>query len=512
MSDLVRLLRLDAAHSGVPQRRRMYRHRRIIDEPLVVVPFSMTSESSSIWAVAVGTARDRCEVFVCPDPRIPALHARTFHRFLTAVRAYVEQHLRLDVVPTSRGEDRHLARSLPQFIFPNRSAAALILTAVPDRFRRFRWQHSHLEDSPDREDLGWLREGAMLLERIGVLGDVAASTLVVSLVDAVREVWVTGLSSAEESHLGMQAVWSGTGDRRAAWDAEIRVQPGPGLNPLLDTWANDEIIAKIGLPDGGVNPDWVTAVEAGPETARTEALFNAVLFGDPPGRRPLGAIVHPDGFSGVWGLMWDQIDALRQVHEAPSVVDRVDGERWSFASSVIGPLSDGTMSPIRGLWRTSRLASAAGDRAQFDEARQAIEDPLAQADLVCDGKAVAGEVTAVFGELRTRGTDVSRVILRCAVAPRVPPGAVLWWTQFPRQSWKATVDRIAGTDDGGAVVELLFETSRRKGTPDPMSLIGGFAVFTPFSLADGKGRVSGRSDLSPWMLTDSGIVGPSTET
>ncbi|MEV6338719.1 hypothetical protein AB0M12_28855 [Nocardia vinacea] len=463
MSRVSALARLEAmdAKRAVPITK--FRHRRLSQRPLVVVPLSMAGEAGAPLAAIVGEARQAPTLLVVGQPR------DRVQRFVFAadlgrkVMGHIDS-CRIDRsdIPTKSGEARSFYTDAPQILVPNRGGIKFL--ADLGRACRFR------ETTGDYPVPEGVPEFGRWLTFLADSAEQAGTSMLMAATDLLAEHWATGQSGLEDQNLAALMAWiappAGTSVEQALLDAEnpmLCPPAGPATDPEFD---NTYLYPAIRAADAAR----ALGDEAGMAAAQTEL------------RELINEQIKP-----TWRMMWEAISLLRGVPEASRTGGRFasDCARFTGFSDAQDdpdarpqPTRDGAVAAAR---RLARLERALADY----EADTALDDPFVLADRRSIGEAFAGEVIdtepgRVVLSDKGRRTLRPLVSIRTLDPTRLADGTELISPHMPA-GHKATI--ISTVLDGPASV-VTVEVTAGMGTvktpkPEAVPDVGRWVAYLP---------------------------------
>jgi hypothetical protein len=403
MSLISTLARLEALERGQAGPLATVRHRRLSEQPLVLVPLTTAGEAGAPLGALVGTDRDAPRLLTVAQPRDRDLRFAFLGELAETVLPYLDGYAGI-VEPAERNEtdpetgkrvkvEVELCSDAPQLIVPSRPGIDFVrLLGRSMRFRRT------AEDDPETPYpapprvplLGrWLTHYA---ERARVPG----SSLLLALTDLLNRHWATGQSGLEDQHLGALLAWidppAGFRGAEAALRAELErdrhgqlVCPpaGPATDPAFD---NRLLAPAIDRYDSARQ-----ALAAAEDGRGADEQLARLGGAEQEIRELLAAVMRP-----TWDAVWHGLDLLRELPEGARVEDRWTRDRWSFtahrdrvrAGEPPQPRQDDAVTAAQ------KLASRETAQAQL-EAQEALDDPLVLAGRRLSGEAFLAEVTDV---------------------------------------------------------------------------------------------------------------------
>ncbi|MGW2509424.1 hypothetical protein ACWC0A_08330 [Streptomyces scopuliridis] len=485
MSLISTLARLEAVESGRAGPLATVRHRRISDEPLVLVPLTTAGEAGAPLGALVGTDRDAPRLLTVAQPRDRDLRFAFLGELAEAVLPHLDAYAEV-IEPAERNEtdpetgkrvkvEVELCVDAPQLIVPSRPGIDFVrLLGRSMRFRRT------AEDDPDTPYPAPPRVPLLgrWLTHYGERARVPGSSLLLAATDLLNRHWATGQSSLEDQHLGALLAWidppEGVSGAEAALRAELdrdrggqlRCPPaGPATDPAFD---NRLLAPAIEAYDRARQA--LAAAEDGPGAEEQLARLTAA---EREIRELLAGIMRP-----TWDAVWHGLDLLRALPEGERVADRWTRDRWSFtghrdrvrAGEPPQPRRDDAVTAAR------KLASRETAQAQL-EAQEALDDPLVFAGRRLSGEAFLSEVTEVvmaYSESK-RPSPRPLVTVRTDDRPHLEAGTKVFRSLDGKpqsaEFVRSTTDNAEGTDgsDGVLVLRLTDRMGRGK-EPAPGSV------------------------------------------
>ncbi|MET8778978.1 hypothetical protein ABZV58_28580 [Nocardia sp. NPDC004654] len=395
MSKVSALARLEALESMKALPITQFRHRRLSDKPLVVIPLVMAGEAGSPLAVMIGQTKRSPRLIIVGQPRNPDQRFVFAAELGDVVMDYINDHrLNRREIHSRSGESRSRFTGAPQVLVPNRGGIKALVDL--GRTCRFRKTTGDFPVSAVVPELGrWLTFLTDSAEQAG-------TSMLLALTDLLTEHWATGQSTLEDQNLASVMAWiappTGVSVEQALLDAENPViwpPAGPSTSPEFD---NQQLHSAI------------KGFDAARESGDT-AAFNAA-------QQELRDLIG-DQIKPTWRMMWDAIALLHGVPEAPSAAKRFDADCASFTdfsdyqetgAALPQRARDDAVGAARRLSRLERSIEAF-------EADMAFDDPFVLADRRSIGEAFAGTVEAVEPD-RVVTSDKNRPILRPLIAIR----------------------------------------------------------------------------------------------
>lgn len=403
MSLISTLARLEAVESGRARPLATVRHRRISDEPLVLVPLTTAGEAGAPLGALVGTDRDAPRLLTVAQPRDRDLRFAFLGELAEAVLPCLDAYA--DVVePAARNEtdpetgkrvkvEVELCVDAPQLIVPSRPGIDFVrLLGRSMRFRRT------AEDDPDTPYPAPPRVPLLgrWLTHYGERARVPGSSLLLATTDLLNRHWATGQSGLEDQHLGALLSWidppEGASGAEAALRAELDRDRGgqlrcPPAGPATDPAFDNRLLAPA-IDGYDRARQALSAAEDGPGAEEQLARLTAA---EREIRELLTGVMRP-----TWDAVWRGLDLLRALPEGERVADRWTRDRWSFTGHRDRVRAGEPPQPRRddAVTAAQKLASRETAQAQL-EAQEALDDPLVLAGRRLSGEAFLSEVTEV---------------------------------------------------------------------------------------------------------------------
>ncbi|PVE05487.1 hypothetical protein [Streptomyces scopuliridis] len=484
MSLISTLARLEAVESGRARPLATVRHRRISDEPLVLVPLTTAGEAGAPLGALVGTDRDAPRLLTVAQPRDRDLRFAFLGELAEAVLPYLDTYAEV-IEPAERNEtdpetgkrvkvEVELCVDAPQLIVPSRPGIDFVrLLGRSMRFRRT------AEDDPDTPYPAPPRVPLLgrWLTHYGERARVPGSSLLLAATDLLNRHWATGQSSLEDQHLGALLAWidppEGVSGAEAALRAELDRDRGgqlrcPPAGPATDPAFDNRLLAPA-IEGYDRARQALAAAEDGPGAEEQLARLSAA---ERDIRELLAGVMRP-----TWDAVWHGLDLLRALPEGERVADRWTRDRWSFtghrdrvrAGEPPQPRLDDAVTAAQ------KLASRETAQAQL-EAQEALDDPLVFAGRRLSGEAFLSEVTEVvmaYSESK-RPSPRPLVTVRTDDRPHLEAGTKVFRSldgkpqsaEFVRSSAEDADDNDA---DGVLVLRLTDRMGRGK-EPAPGSV------------------------------------------
>ncbi|MGW6235525.1 hypothetical protein [Streptomyces sp. NPDC055094] len=508
MSLINTLARLEAVESGRARPLATVRHRRISDEPLVLVPLTTAGEAGAPLGALVGTDRDAPRLLTVAQPRDRDLRFAFLGELAEAVLPYLDGYG--DVIePAERSEtdpetgkrvkvEAELCVDAPQLIVPSRPGIDFVrLLGRSMRFRRT------AEDDPDTPYPAPPRVPLLgrWLTHYGERARVPGSSLLLAATDLLNRHWATGQSSLEDQHLGALLAWidppEGASGAEAALRAELDRDRGgqlccPPAGPATDPAFDNRLLAPA-IEGYDRARQALAAAEDGPGAEEQLARLTAA---EREIRELLAGVMRP-----TWDAVWRGLDLLRALPEGARVTDRWTRDRWSFtghrdrvrAGEPPQPRRDDAVTAAR------KLASRETAQAQL-EAQEALDDPLVFAGRRLSGEAFLSEVTEVvmaYSESK-RPSPRPLVTVRTDDRPHLEAGTKVFRSLDGKpqsaECVRSSADGADGTD----------ETDGTDGTDGTDSADGVLVLRLTDRMGRGKepapGSVPEKGDRIAWTL------------
>lgn len=437
MTALDAMLTAQAFREGHAQRTSAFRHRHLVANPLVLVPWHLGAEPFTFAAVAYGTRREGFDLVLPGEPRDRRLLfpvtlelARWFNTLFEA--PWSER--------TSEGEGqwaREIAASAPQIWVPNDGA----ITVLGKLGRRLAYLPTEARpDGPPPADPVLVRFGRHL-QFLAAHAGWTGQQLVISATRLAADNWLTEQTVAERANLAAIDAWidpplgvHGFDAARAVEDLSVGPLPPP---------ATEDDVAKL--------IDAFNAARRAGDDASAERALLAQRH------------IYREHSTTAWELTWRVIEREKAWPEEPRFVSR----RWRFdieAYSAHMTWLEGPAGGRRRARQTVRQAIRSRDQAEQAKARalaeEAVSDPIRMIPYLLDHRAVEGDVVAYDGdhsEVKPGNKRASRVPLITLHSPRrclIPRGKDLWWTDEPDRV-RVVVDSVVAEPAGpGSVLTL----------------------------------------------------------
>lgn len=307
MSTLTALARVIAAERGTAQPVSTVRHVHISDRPLVFIPLALAGEANAPLAAMIGEDRQAPRLLVVPEPRDRDQRFAFAAELAAIVVAYVESYLSTEeAVGGTNGHDaRARYAGAPQLLVPN--PAGVAFTRLLGRSTRFRRTEGPYAVAAAVPVLGrWLTFFADRAEH-------PASSLMLSVTEALALHWATGQSQVEDLNLGAILGW---------------IDPPPGLTgPQAAVLAEDPVHCPPAGPvtdptfDNEVLDPRLLAIRTARATGDGRAMDRA--------KTALTAALDTQ-LAPTWTLMWRAVELLRALPPGNHVAARWNQDEDAF--------------------------------------------------------------------------------------------------------------------------------------------------------------------------------------
>jgi len=447
-------LQARAFRLGRALRTASFRHRRLVDDPLVLVLWQLGAEPFSAGAVAFGSSPAPPALSVAGEPRNRDL---AFAALLPMARWFnrrFEAHAARRGPAPPGGPPGLCALTAPQVLVAN--------AATAEHLGRLGRRLAYLAtDGPKPADPDLVRLGRHLLF-LWYHWAVPGQQLLVSLTDLLNGHWATPQSAFERQSL-------------AALDAYV--DPPPGTHGF-DAAARAE-------------RHTVGPVPSGEDDAQLDPLldrFNAGRAGSTAASivRPLLAPIEAHYHrltAPTWELLWRCRTRELRYREAASVERRWGEDRRAYTAHMDWMARSGlrrTRQTARQAARTLRDLEEAG---RLQEAEEACDDPFRMIPAILENKAIRGRVTAVDPEHRelagSRRVRRPLVTLDSREVCLMPVGKELFWTE-QSAGREFIVHSVCPSPAGGTRATLKLMTGSGKTT---LPTVGDVACFSVHSTA-----------------------------
>jgi hypothetical protein len=436
-----------AFRDGRAIRKALFRHRRLVDNPLAIVVWQLGAEPFSAAALGFGNRYDNLHLVVAGEPRNRDLAFSAMLKFAKWFNPLFEKpaSTREDVAQGNRAI--RIACTFPQVLVANDATVAML-----GRIGRRLAYLSVTGNQPAPPELVRLGQH---LQFISWHAGIPGQQLIVSLTELLNDHWVTPMSGLEKASLTALDAFidppNGKHGFHAAASREgLVVGPQPQgeddarLEPLMTDFSRRR--------NGKTDPSIVT-----PLLRKIEAHY-----------RPL--------VERTWTLLWRCRDREARVAEAPSVSRRVDLDRKEYTEHIDWTEQDGRRRTRQTSRQAAMLLRRLEEALSLLEAEEAGDDALRMVPYLLDGKAVLGVVVEVDADHSEMGPKqrVRRPLVTILSGDEclMPVGKELWWTRA--QKGRAFEVHKVTPYKGGSLVTLKLTTSSKV----PMPKIGETACFS----------------------------------
>lgn len=418
--------------NGRALRTAVFRHRRLLPRPLVIVLFQLGAEPFAAAAIGWGERQDRLTFRVAGEPRNRDLAFTLLLEFANWFNPRFEAPA-TDRETIDRGEYTfRRARSAPQLVVANAGTVKMLGRLG----RRLAYLPT---DGPRPADEALVRLGRHL-RFLANHSWVPGQQLLVSLTDLLNQHWMTAQSEVERQSLPALDAFLDPPDGVHGFEAAALVEDA-SVGPV-PTGDDDESLAPL--------------VERFNER-RSNRTDPAVVQ---PLLRPIADHYRPL-VQRAWDLLWQCRDREVTFTEAPSVERRWAEDRQAYTAHIDWMARGG----LRRTRQTSRQAATTLRRLEeaqrLLEAEEACDDSLRMVPYILQHKAVRGRVVGFDREHRELATK--RMVARPLVTLHspdpclVPLGKELWWSAQPAGR-EYLVEEVAAAPDGGWLVTLKLMT------------------------------------------------------
>ncbi|MEW1926793.1 hypothetical protein [Streptomyces sp. NPDC088360] len=433
MSMLSALAHVEAMENMTAVRLTAFRHHRLSDRPLAIIPLTMAGEAGAPLAVMAGTTKRDMTLLVVPQPRNRDQRFAFAADLGRVVMDYINSY-RQD----RRGEgERSQYTDVPQIIVPNQGG----INALADLGRMCRFRSTTGPYAvPDV-----VPEFGMWLTFLVDTAEMAGTSMLLPLTAMLTEHWATGQSTLEDQNLASLMAWiappRGVSIAQALDEAEnpdVCPPAGPSTSPEFDNRDLAPAIKRFDTARALSDPHLLA-------TAQTE--LTELVAGQ----------VKP-----TWRLMWAAISILRSVPEAPQTTRRLDRDCRLFTNH--SDYRDAGGFPQRkrdtAISAARRLSQLERALADF-EAAMAFDDPFVLADRRSGGEAFTGTVvesqpnrTAITAKNTT--VPRPRATVRTSDPLRLAAGTKLISPTMPK-GHKAVI--VSALPDGDATLVTVEVTA-----------------------------------------------------
>lgn len=437
MTALDAMLAAKAYQEGRAQRTSTYRHRHLVDDPIVLVPWHLGAEPFTFAAVAYGNTRKRFDLVLPGEPRDRVL---LFPVTLQLARWFN----RLFEVPWSNrileGEgyrSREIATSAPQIWVPNNGA----VTVLGKLGRRLAYlPTSARPDGPPPADPALVRFGRHL-QFLAAHAGWTGQQLIISATQLASDNWMTEQTEAERANLAALDAWIDPPPGLHGFDAARKVED-LSVGPLPSPATEDEVATLIDM--------FTEARRSGKRSREATALA---------GQRNIYTALS----TTAWKLTWKVIERERRQREEPRFVPRrwkSDIEAYSYHMAWMNGPAEGRRRTRQTMPQAIRGREQAEQIKKRSQAEEAVSDPIRMIPHLLDHRAVEGTVISYDGDHRevkpgnSRASRIPVVTLQSQRRCLIPNGKELWWTEEPDRV-NAVVDSVLPHVSGtGSIVVL----------------------------------------------------------
>lgn len=450
---------LCAAETGHAVPRRSVRHTHLGDSPLVMCALHLANEIGAVVGIVYGTERDAPQVVAVGNPldratRFPALVpvAEAIVEYVDLFRA-VETRMRTPSRGRYAGRERAevLALDTPQIVTPNAATRRWLGDVLS---RSLRYLRADEQGVDPLLPLAGAHLTAITQEARSPL-----SAMAISATELLAAHWTTGQLKAETENLHSLLGWiappPGSTGRAEGLSAEA-TQPPAG--PVPDVGFDGPLYAAV--------EDWRDAVAAGTDPVEASERMRAAVLSE---LRP------------AYNATFDALAVARELTPGAHDGERHAMDRRAWARHL--ERADGGQAFFRRLLdalSAARVLQRSEAGTQEYERQQALDDPEVMRELIVDGNALRGRVTAVDPDHRIGRRYRPRVTLE----PRPPylqaSGARLTWAAQPATSAEVIeVDPAAGT----VTVQLAGGMGRGRPRAQVLPSPESTALFSPYGVA-----------------------------
>ena len=462
MSAIQLLLQAEAAERWAAVRRRVYRHVRIDDAPLVIASYNLSGEAAAPIAFVWGTSLDDVEVRVAAEPRNRELRFAAIHTFACALDAYMEGRMATEPVP---GTPYHNPVAVPQVWVANRGTRDFLGARLGRSLR-----YLDRGANPATTETVW---AGPYLSWLDEQRHHPGQSLFLAATEELTRHYATGQSALEDENLAVLLAW--IRNRAGSGPAAIRAaESKPAYGPVPDPGLEEQLDALLRSSADARRAGDVRAVR------KLEREVTALV--EPPLLEAFSATL-------------DAIHILRSLPEAGSVPKRAvnDKRRWG---TYVWRAEQGIPRFRR---RHTALQAAAfieqwSHAAEHLEADEAFDDLLVMAELDAAGRCIIGTVKTCDADNREvkdgnkRASVVPLVAIKLTSRTRLLPGDDVTWS---------TDRKVTGVErevesDGAALVALMGGHDYGRNAPGRGERVL-FVDLQPF----GGGGPEGQDDV-PW--------------
>lgn len=468
MNQYEALLAVKAHHEKRAMRNSLFRHRRLLPRPMVIVPWQLGGEPFSASAIGFGCTEDGLSLVVAGDPRNRDLAFAALREFAGWFIPRFEEPARDRQTQTRYGHSAEVSRSIPQVVVPNRESVAFL-----GRVGRRLAYLPMIGNAPAPIELVRLGQHLQFVARHAAE---PGQQLIIPLARFVAEYWVTPQTEVERASLAALEAFIEPSPHQSGYEAALAAETlSVGPTPAAQ---EDEVLERLvdalnRVRAGGSDPASIR-----PSLVPIEAHYRRLT-------------------ETVWRMVWRALEREMRYQEAPSVQRRwnVDREQYTRHMDWVA---------ISGRRRTRQSARQAiltmrrlEDSKRLLEAEVALDDPLRMIPYLLDGKAVEGEVISEdpdYQEVaKVKLAKRPLVSIRAETDRPLPLGKRLHWTGDPGgPEWE--VHSVQPSSGGSFLVTMKLTTGGKHVRP----AVGDWACFS----VHGFGRWFARrlSDAPPWPL------------
>lgn len=438
-----------------------FRHRRLSDRPLVIVPLTMAGEAGAPLAAMVGSAKRSPKLLVVAQPRNRDQRFTFAAELGDIVMDYIDYCRRDRREITSGGSPVSRYTDTPQILVPNPGGIkALADLGRMCRFRKTTGPYPVPDVVP---------QFGMWLTFLVESAEQAGTSMLLPVSGMLAEHWATGQSVLEDQNLASLMAWiappDGLSVEQAIADAEnpsVCPPAGPATSPEFDNTYLAPAIRRFDAARAAGDPQAMAAAE----TDLQELIA--------------------DQIKPTWRLMWKAIALLRGVPEARRAAVRFERDCASFTA--YSDYQDAGALPQRkqdtAIGAAKRLSRLERALADF-EADMAFDDPFVLADRRSVGEAFAGIVVAaepdrVVTTGRNRRVPRPRITVRTQDPTRLAAGTKLISPSMPAGHKAQIVSTVPEGDSSLVTVEVTGGMGRaRVPKPGTVPALGQRIAYLP---------------------------------
>lgn len=468
---------------AVPARAR--RHTHLSKSPLVVCALHLANEPGAIVGLLYGTDPNSPQVVAMGNPLNRDLRFAELSRAAADILGYLrrfemvrsETQVRRSGPRQGTERVRRIAEDCPQIITPNRATASWLGDVLGRTLRYLRPEEQGVD--PQLPILG------AHLTAFAQSARTPMSHLLVPANELLSQHWITGQLPGETENLHTTLAWvrppRGLTGREAARNAEALPPAGPAPDAMFD----DQLYPAITA--------WRLAVEAGadPHDA-SHAMRRAV----------------EDALLPAYRNCFAAVEMARSLPAASHTETRHqrDCATWAWHLEAVNGGARRFRRLLDALTASRLLERSESDTAEFAR-EQAVDDPAVVDELIAEGEAISGIVTAV--DVDNRVGRAYRPRVRLLPSPSYPraAGAVLY-----RADLLQTAAQVVEVDDDTGEVTLQLSGGMGRGRPNMQQLpaVGAVALFIPYG--PGQYLPPTLPDTVPWThLTAPPSTDPSND-